>query len=234
MAMKKKFIKIELPILNEETMALGTPETLENRTIKLDLSRKLRGRSLEIVFALKNKEDKIVGYPKRLELMRQYIIRMMRKRINYVEDSFEAQCIDIPCTIKPFLITRKKVSRAIRQNLRKTARDFLIEYAKERNYLEFCENVLYGEVQKEMLIKLKKIYPLSFCEIRVLETKKLNEANLTQKERKERENIEESEDEITSEPEEETKGNTEEDDSSEETEEKPKEIKAKKKTKKVE
>lgn len=176
-------------MLNEETMALGTAETLNNKTIKLDLSRKLRGRSLEVLFTLKAEENKIIGYPKRLELMKQYIIRMMRKRINYVEDSFETQCKDIACTIKPFLITRKKVSRAIRHNLRKTTKDFLIEYSKNKNYLEFCENVLYGEVQKEMLGVLKKIYPLSFCEIRVLETKNLDKADLTQKEKKERKEI---------------------------------------------
>lgn len=195
MAMKKKFIKIELPILNEETMALGTVETLNGKAIKLDLSRKLRGRSLEVVFTLRNIENKVVGYPKRLELMKQYIIRMMRKRVNYVEDSFESQCKDILCTIKPFLITRKKVSRSIRHNLRKTAKEFLLEYARERNYLELCENILYGETQKEMLIKLKKVYPLSFCEVRVLETKRLDQADLTQKEKKreneERESIEE-------------------------------------------
>ena len=181
MALKKKFIKIEVPMLNEEIMALGTPETLAGKTIKLDLSRKLRGRNLEVVFVLKNIEGKVIGFPKRLELMKQYIIRMMRKRVNYVEDSFEAQCKDIPCTIKPFLITRKKVSRSIRHSLRKIAKEFLTEYTKDKPFLEICERTLYAEIQKEMLSKLKKIYPLSFCEIRVLETKKISEADLTHK-----------------------------------------------------
>ncbi len=192
MAMKKKFIKIELPMLNEETVALGTPETLNGKTIKLDLSRKLRGRSLEAVFTLRVVEDKVVGYPKKLELMKQYIIRMMRKRINYVEDSFETECKDVLCTIKPFLITRKKVSRAIRHNLRKTTKEFLVEYSKDKNYLAVCESVFYGEVQKEMLAKLKKVYPLSFCEIRILETKKILDVDITKTEskRKEKEELE--------------------------------------------
>jgi ribosomal protein S3AE len=191
MAIKKKFIKVEIPILDETIMALGTSETLNNKTIKLDLSRKLRGRNLELTLSLRVTEEKIKGYPKRLRLMKQYISRMMRKRINYVEESFEAQCQDILCTIKPFLITRKKVSRAIRHNLRKTAKEFLIEYVKEKNYLEVCESVLYAEVQKEMLSKLKKIYPLSFCEIRVLETNKLDGADLSQNIKKDKRGIEE-------------------------------------------
>lgn len=228
MAVKKKFIKIEIPILNEESMALGTLESLDGRTIKLDLSRRLRGRSLEVVFALKNIDGKLIGYPKRLALMKQYIVRMMRKRVDYVEDSFEAQAKDIPCTIKPFLITRKRVSRSIRHNLRKTAREFLMDYVKEKNYLDFCENVLYGEVQKEMLVKLKKIYPLSFCEIRILETKKLDNADLTIKEKKVREElepeVESSSEDIQEEPEEEI----------ELEEEEPKKAKSKKTTKKEE
>jgi ribosomal protein S3AE len=187
MAIKKKFIKIELPLLNEEIMALGTPETLDKKTIKIDLSRKLRGRSLEATFLVRNEDEKLVGYPKKLELTRQYIIRMMRKRVNYVEDSFEASCNDIECTIKPFLITRKKVSRAIRHNLRKTTKEFIIEYIKEKNYLDVCENILYAELQKEMSLKLKKIYPLSFCEIRILETKNLEKADKTIKEKTTRE-----------------------------------------------
>jgi hypothetical protein len=190
MAIKKKFIRIEIPILGENIMALGTPKTLDKKTIKLDLSRKLRGRNLELTLSLRATEEKIEGYPKRLKLMKQYISRMMRKRINYVEESFEAQCKDISCTIKPFLITRKKVSRAIRNNLRKKTREFLTEYARDKNYLEVCESVLYAEVQKELLLKLKKIYPLSFCEIRVLETSQLDKADLSSSVKRDRKEIE--------------------------------------------
>jgi ribosomal protein S3AE len=218
MAMKKKFLKIELPLLGEETMALGTVETLKGRTIKLDLSRKLRGRSLEVVFALKDIEGKVVGYPKRLSLMKQYIIRMMRKRVNYVEDSFEAQSKDVTCTIKPFLITRKRVSRAIRHSLRKTAKEFLVEYARERTYIDLCESVLYGEVQKEMLGKLKKIYPLSFCEIRVLETKEMDKLDLTIKEKKIRQEMQEDLEDIQEDTEKDSKKDKKDESSTEDVE----------------
>jgi ribosomal protein S3AE len=187
MAIKKRFIKVEIPLIEENVMILGTPETANNKTIKLDLSRKLRGRSLEATFVLINAKEQLTGYPKKLELMKQYILRMMRKRANYVEDSFEAQCKDISCTVKPFLITRKKVSRAIRNNLRTTAREFIIEYTKNKNYLEVCERTFYMELQKEMLPKLKKVYPLSMCEIRVIETKNLKKADFTEEKKIRRE-----------------------------------------------
>ncbi len=198
---KKKFIQIEVPALNEETTALGTIESLNGRMIKLDLSRKLRGRSLEATFLVGIEDEKLVGYPRRLKLTRQYISRMMRKRINYVEDSFESSCKDISCIVKPFLLTRKKVSRAIRNNLRKATKEFILDYIKEKNYLDICENILYSELQKELSLKLKKIYPLSFCEIRVFETKNLGSADKTRSEKIVREEILENEEESNEEPE---------------------------------
>ena len=120
--------------------------------------------------------------------------RMMRKRISYVEDSFEASCKDIKLTIKPFLITRKKVSRAIRNNLRKTAREYIFEYIKEKNFLDVAREVIQNDLQKNLHPKLKKIYPLSLCEIRMLETKEIDKADLTLPEQKENnaENTEQS------------------------------------------
>jgi len=175
MAVRKKFQEVEIPILNETASVLGTPENLNKKTIKLDLSRKLRGKSLELTLKIYNK-GKLIAYPKKLLLMKFYIIRMMRKRASYVEESIQIQCQDIKAIIKPFLITRKKVSRAIRNHLRTETKQFLTEYVKEKDYLDVCNKILDGELQKTLLPKLKKIYPLSFCEIRIFETKELDKA----------------------------------------------------------
>jgi ribosomal protein S3AE len=178
MAERKKYISAEIPILNEEIRILGTPEELNDKTIKLDLTRKLRGKGLTITFRIFNKDGKLVSIPNKLELVKAYIRRMMRKRIDYVEDSFRAQCADVRTIIKPFLITRKRVSRAVRKNLRNTAREFLLEYLKDKEYNDICKELIDGILQKAMLPKLKKVYPLSFCDIRVLETKELGKVDL--------------------------------------------------------
>ena len=183
MATRKKFIDVELPIVREILPVLGEPEALHKKTIKLDLSRKLKGRGLEVTFLILNKDKKLVGYPKDLVLMRSYIQRMMRPRVNYVEDSIAISCKDISARIKPFLITRKKVSRAIRNSLRKTAREFLIEYVKDKTYMELAQEVIFGNIQKEMYPKLKKVYPLSLCEIRILETSEIEKADFVIREK---------------------------------------------------
>jgi ribosomal protein S3AE len=183
MALKKKFIDVELSLVGETVPVLGDVESLNKRTIKLDLSRKLKGRGLEVTFLILNKEGKLIGYPKDLILMRSYIQRMMRKRANYVEDSFAISCKDISARLKPFLITRKKVSRAIRNSLRKAAREFLLEYVKDKTYLELAQEVIFGNMQKEMYPKLKKVYPLSLCEIRILETAQIEKADFVIREK---------------------------------------------------
>ena len=171
MAERKKYIEAKLPILNSEIRILGTPEDLNKKTVKLDLTRKLRGKGLTITFRLFNQEGKLIGIPDKMELISTYIQQMIRKRSDYVEDSFKARCADIRVIVKPLLITRKRVSRAVRKNLRNTAREFLLEYLKEKDYNEVCNDLLDSTLQKMMFPKLKKIYPLSFCDLRVFETK---------------------------------------------------------------
>ncbi len=178
MAERKKYIEVKVPFLDSTIRVLGTPEDLDNRTIKLDLTRQLRGKGLTIRLRIFNMDGKLIAVPNNMELVKSYIRRMMRKRADYVEDSFRARCSDIRVTIKPFLITRKKVSRAVRRNLRNTAKEFLLEYTKEKEYLEICNEIFDGTLQKILLPKLKKIYPLSFCDIRVFETRELEKIDL--------------------------------------------------------
>ncbi|MFH0711568.1 MAG: hypothetical protein V1889_00405 [archaeon] len=178
MAERKKYIEVQIPILNSATNVLGTPENLNNKTIKIDLTRQLRGKGLTIKLKIINQKGTLIAIPNSMELSISYIRRIMRKRISYVEDSFKTKCADVQVTIKPFLITRKKVSRVVQKNLRNTTKEFLIEYVKEKDYNQICHEILDSTLQKTMLPKLKKIYPLSFCEIRKFETKELGKINI--------------------------------------------------------
>jgi ribosomal protein S3AE len=178
MAERKRYIEANIPILDSDLRVLGTPEELNKKTIKLDLTRKLRGKGLTITLRLFNEEGKLIGVPNKLELVTSYIRRIMRKRTNYVEDSFKAQCADIQTIIKPLLITRKRVSRAVRKNLRNNTKEFLLSYLKEKEFIEVCQEILDGTLQKTLLPKLKKIYPLAFCDIRIFETKEIEKINI--------------------------------------------------------
>ncbi|HIH52379.1 MAG TPA: hypothetical protein HA284_02480, partial [Nanoarchaeota archaeon] len=110
--------------------------------------------------------------PKELRLLPYYLRRMVRRGTNYVEDSFSTECKDSQIRIKPFLVTRRKVSRAVRKALRNKAKEELISWAKESTTEKIFDETLKGKIQRELSIKLKKIYPLSLCEIRILNVEK--------------------------------------------------------------
>ena len=167
---KKEFYDVEAPLVSTKISLLAySPEELDGKFVKLDLTRSLRGKALEFKMKIKNESGKLVGEPVSLWLAGSYIRRAFRKGIDYVEDSFVAECKDAKVVVKPFLITRNKVSRAVRRELRNTGRKFLEGHFKTREVLELFNDIMSNKLQKELSFKLKKIYPLALCEIRVFE-----------------------------------------------------------------
>jgi ribosomal protein S3AE len=185
---KKKFFEVEMPLIRRQTQLQAyEPKELDGRYIKYDLTRSLRGKSMLIKFKVNFKDDNLTTSPKEIKLMPYFLRRMMRKGTNYVEDSFSTQCEDAQIRIKPFLITRRKVSRAVRKALREKAREELINYVKDRPSMVLFEEILKNLLQKRLSLRLKKIYPLSLCEIRVLKVEK--ELEKQTKEKPKEENI---------------------------------------------
>ena len=123
--------------------------------------------TLLLKLKIKADGDQAVAEPIELKVLPYFIRRMMRKGTNYVEDSFSAEYKNGTVRIKPFLITRKKVSRAVRKALRENARGELIKYVKTRDIKTLFDEILKNKIQKQLGLTLKKIYPLSLCEIRV-------------------------------------------------------------------
>jgi ribosomal protein S3AE len=164
---KQKFFDVNMPIINKDTQLYGYDlKDLDGRTIAYDLTRLMRGKGAILKLKVKVEGDKAAAEPRELKIMPYFIRRMMRKGVNYVEDSFSAKCKDAVLKIKLFLITRKKVSRAVRKALREKAKQELTEYVKTRNVKILFDEILKNKIQKSLSLKLKKIYPLSLCEIR--------------------------------------------------------------------
>jgi ribosomal protein S3AE len=144
-------------------------EELNGKVIRLDLTRNLRGKSLELKLKIKAENGELNGEPISLNLLGSYIRRMIRTGTDYVEDSFEIECREGKARIKPFMITRNKVPRSIRNSLRVEAKKFIEGYAKVRTIREIFGDIMSNKIQKELSLKLKKVYPLALCEIRVFE-----------------------------------------------------------------
>jgi len=206
---KKRFFDVDIPLIRKETQLQAYEQKeLEKRNIKYDLTRMLRGKGVLLQLEVRMNQDKLTTIPKAIQLMPYHLKRMVRKGTNYVEDSFSAECGDSLIKIKPFLITRRKVSRKVRKALRNKAREELIKYVKEKPSERIFEEILKNQIQKSLSLKLKKIYPLSLCEIRIMKVEKFIEGKKESKkpekekqDKKEKEPAEEKNDEISSEEE---------------------------------
>jgi ribosomal protein S3AE len=181
---RKKLFEVNIPIINKQTQLQAYElQDLNDRVIKYDLTRILRGKSmiLKLEVKVEPENDRAIAIPKETQLMPYFLRRMVRKGTSYVEDSFSAKCKDAQLKIKPFLITRRKVSRAVRKALRNKAKELLIEYVKDKTANVLFEDLLKNKIQKPLSLKLKKIYPLSLCEIRILKVEKFFEKNPEEK-----------------------------------------------------
>lgn len=170
---KKRFYDVEMPIINKQTQLLAyeLPE-LEGKFIKYDLTRILRGKSILMRFKVSVKDNAAVALPRGIILMPYFLRRMIRKGTDYVEDSFSVECKDAVLKIKTFLITRRKVSKRVRKGLREKTKEEIKKYVKEKTAERIFEEILKNKMQKELSMVLKKIYPLSLCEIKSLEIEK--------------------------------------------------------------
>ncbi len=170
---KRRFYEISAPLTSTKIhLYSGSEEELDGKTVTLDLTKSLRGKSLELKFRIKNQSGELIAIPESISLAISYIRRVMRKGTDYCEDSFEAECRDCTARIKPFLVTRKRVSRAILRELRNETKRFIEAHVKTRTAQEVFSDIMTNKLQKQLSLKLKKIYPLAICEIRVFEVLK--------------------------------------------------------------
>src|SRR3989344_5437234 len=169
-SIKKKFFNVVLPLTSAKVCIYGSSaEEMEGKVVRIDMTRSLRGKNLELRARVKNNNGVLEGTPISLEIMPSYIRRSIRKGTDYIEDSFETECKDAKLRIKPFMIARKRVSRAVRNALRENARKHIESHSKARTAEEIFSEITSGKVQRDLSIKLKKVYPLAMCEIRMIE-----------------------------------------------------------------
>jgi ribosomal protein S3AE len=169
---KKKFWNVEMPIIKKETQLYALNiEELENKIIKYDLTRILKGKCILMDLKVSVKDKKATAKPLKLKLLPSFLKRMIRKNTNYIEDSILTSSKKDDILVKPFLITRRKVSKKVRKALGEKAREEIIEYCKKTDTDSIFNDILKNKLQKDLSLKLKKIYPLSLCEIRILQIK---------------------------------------------------------------
>jgi len=200
---KQKFWDVEIPIIQKTTYLYAfEPEELDGKTLIYDLTRILRGKGTLLTAKVKVNEKEVTTIPKEVRILPYFLRRMVRKGTDYVEDSFVLECKDAKLIIKPLLVTRRKVSRRIKNALREKAKKELAEYLKENSSEDIFREILQGKLQKILSAKLKKIYPLSVFEIktiRVESQKEIIQSEIKKTKKKKQEPVQENENSETGE-----------------------------------
>jgi ribosomal protein S3AE len=169
---KKRFFEVPINLINKDVQLQAFEiEELENKYIQYDLTRILRGKGSLLQGIVKIKDGTAEIIPTKFTILPYYIKRMVRKGTNYIEDSFETKTKNSIVRIKPFLVTRRKVSRSVRKALRNKCREEIINECEKYTTNEIFEEILKNNLQRKLSLILKKIYPLSLCEIRIIQKK---------------------------------------------------------------
>lgn len=171
---KLKFFNVKLEIVNKEVPILGESiDKLKGKNILFDLTNYLKGKMAEAKFKVYTNNNSLYGKIVYYGLIQNYVRRLVRKGTSVVEDSFMVNSKDkIPIRVKSILVTRKKVVRGVRKKLRNKMRELLIDFVEKNKKDEVFDSIIHYKIQKKFLVKLKKIYPLSICDIRRIEVKK--------------------------------------------------------------
>lgn len=174
MVEKKKFFDVKLEVLDSIVPLLASnAESLIGRVVKLDLTKILKGKNCEAKFIVKRYENDMIGEIFSFTIYPSYIRRLIGHNISIVEDSFAVKAQDAALRIKPFLITRKKVHRSVTKALRDEARDFLEKTFVDKTRDKIFQAIITGILQRQLSKRLKKIYPLAVCELRVVKVEKV-------------------------------------------------------------
>lgn len=168
---KEKFYTVYMQALSKGELGdilAKSPEKLVGKSVKVDLSALARGKLGEVTGRIiEIKEDSVFTEPTKIKLYPSYVKRFVRRGVSKIDESFLTDSSDNKkVRVKPTLITRKKVKRSVETALIKETRDFLTKLFASQKVEEIFNGIISGEIQKKLSKKLKKIYPLSFCEIR--------------------------------------------------------------------
>ncbi len=155
---------------------LSAPASAVGRTLKSnlrELTGNVRDQNVYISFRIIGVEGNLLrtssfGY----ELTPAYVKRMVRKNTSRIDDYFALKTKDDSSVIvKTLLITRNRIQRSVRTELRKQLKEQLEGEISSLDFDTLLSNFVTFRVQMAIKKRLGKVYPLKEVAIRVLQLK---------------------------------------------------------------
>ncbi len=174
---KKKWYTVVAPKELSSIVIGETPATevelLKGRTVKanlMTLTNDMKKQNITVTFRITGVKESIAesdltGY----EITPAHVRRLIKRAKDKVEDSFEYETKDgQKIVIKPLLLTKCKAQRGVLTGLRMAARAEIAKEAKKKGFIELVLSIVNNELQKDIKQAIKKVYPVSIVEIRVI------------------------------------------------------------------
>ena len=164
---------------NYEGLQLGEtlaekPSDLMGRVIETnlsDISREVKRQNTKLLFKVNNiNEGKVMADVVGYATMASHVRRSSQKIKNKMNDSFTCSTKDnVKVQLKPMMMTKATAQKGVLSQIRMGARAALTNEVAGLSYNEMLDSITGYRLQKIVKEKLKKIMPLSVCDIRMME-----------------------------------------------------------------
>jgi len=153
--------------------AAGSNEELVGRIIDTHFSE-LTGDITKQFIKLKLKVENVQGENAltdiiEYELSKQYLQRMIRRGTSKMEEIIDLNLKDKPVRIKILIITASKAQSSQRSSLRNALRTEVVKTFKSSDLNNLIITLASGKLQREILKKIKIVFPVRFLEVRKIE-----------------------------------------------------------------
>ncbi len=155
-----------------ETLA-GDPKTLIGRKIEsplINLIDDLSKYYYKVFFKIKEvKENKVYTEFDSLECLRDYIMRIVRQRIERVDIIQDLETKDkIKVRVKTITIVNRRVSKNLEKSISEFIKKEIEKEVSSNNLDDFVKQIIEDKIKNNILKKGSKIYPLREFEVRKL------------------------------------------------------------------
>lgn len=158
-------VKIGESYVVEKAKVVGKPITVNLMSLTMDPKK----QNISISFVVDHFKDeaaqcRVVGYT----MSPVSLKKVVRRNRSKIADSFVVKTKDgKDVRIKPLMVTRSKASKLTQTEIRKQARAFIAVSLKKMTYSQFITDVVQRKFQRKLQDLLKKVHPLSVCDIRM-------------------------------------------------------------------
>ncbi|AJF62372.1 MAG: SSU ribosomal protein S3AE [archaeon GW2011_AR20] len=156
-----------------ETLA-NEDANLVGRTLEVNLAnitQDPKSQNIKVKFRIKEVKGneayaEVISYA----MLSTYVKRVIKPAKEKIDDSFKYLTKDnVKVVVKTIILTKSKTIKSILTNIRHKSHEYLQNYFKKTDYTTLINDLASHNLQKDLKNILKKIYPLSVCEIRMME-----------------------------------------------------------------